>query len=187
MRTYYLISDLHIGGDEALGVCDFEDELVSYLEELTGKSDDEDIELVIVGDAFGLWEFTNVDGEEKLDVLIGQFPRIFETLRKTGESIRITLLAGNHDYELACYPDFIDRLKRYNVHLEQTPSITRPIGERLLWIEHGSQHDDANRVPDYGNPYAQPVGYYITSEVVGTAGQRSERGRNLPDPHHQLP
>lgn len=177
MRTYYLISDLHIGGDEALGVCDFEDELVSYLEELTGKSDDEDIELVIVGDAFGLWEFTNVDGEEKLDVLIGQFPRIFETLRKTGESIRITLLAGNHDYELACYPDFIDRLKRYNVHLEQSPSITRPIGERRLWIEHGSQHDDANRVPDYGNPYAQPVGYYITSEVVGTAGQRSERGR----------
>ncbi len=176
MRTYYFISDLHIGGDEALGACDFEDELVEFLDDLAAKTD-EDIELVIVGDAFGLWEFTKVDGEDKLDVLIGQFPRIFETFRNTGETIRITLLAGNHDYELACYPAFVDSLKAYNVHLEQTPAITRKLGDRRLWIEHGSQHDEANRVPDYGNPYAQPVGYYITSNVVGAAGQRSERGR----------
>jgi UDP-2,3-diacylglucosamine pyrophosphatase LpxH len=176
MRTYYFISDLHIGGDEALGVCDFEDELVSFLEQLAARTD-EAAELIIVGDAFGLWELTEVDGEHKLDVLIGQFPRIFETFRRTGETIRITLLAGNHDYELACYPEFVHRLKAYNVHLEQTPAITRKIGDKRLWIEHGSQHDEANQVPDYGNPYAQPIGYYITSNVVGVAGQRSERGR----------
>ncbi len=91
-------------------MCDFEDELVEFLDDLAAKTD-EDIELVIVGDAFGLWEFTKVDGEDKLDVLIGQFPRIFETFRRTGEAIRITLLAGNHDYELACYPAFVDSLK----------------------------------------------------------------------------
>ena len=102
MPIYHFISDLHIGGDEALGVCEFEDELVGYLEALSATSD-EDVELIIVGDAFGLWEFTRVDREAKLDVLIGQFPRIFETFRKVGESVRITLLAGNHDYELACY------------------------------------------------------------------------------------
>ncbi len=51
MRTFYLISDLHIGEDEALGVCDFEDELIDFLETLAAKAD-EDIELVIVGDAF---------------------------------------------------------------------------------------------------------------------------------------
>jgi UDP-2,3-diacylglucosamine pyrophosphatase LpxH len=176
MLVYYFISDLHIGGDEALGVCDFEDELVGFLEELADRPD-EDVELIIVGDAFGLWEFTKVDGGNKLGVLIGQFPRIFECLRKTGETIRITLLAGNHDYELACYPEFVSILKAYNVHLEQTAAITRHLGGRRLWIEHGSQHDDANRVPDYGNPYAQPIGYHITSNVVGAAGQRSERGR----------
>ncbi|MEE8262085.1 MAG: phosphoesterase, partial [Gammaproteobacteria bacterium] len=77
VRTFYLISDLHIGGDEALGVCDFEDELIDFLETLAAKADEE-IELVIVGDAFGLWEFTQVEGKDKLDVLIGQFPRIFE-------------------------------------------------------------------------------------------------------------
>lgn len=176
MSAYYFISDLHIGGDEALGVCDFEDELIGFLDDLAAGSE-EDVELIIVGDAFGLWEFTQIQGHEKLDMLIGQFPRIFEAFRRTGAQITITLLAGNHDYELACYPEFVDTLKAYNVRLEQTPSITRRLGRRRLWIEHGSQHDDANRVPDYGNPYAQPIGYFITSNVVGGAGQRSERGR----------
>ena len=48
--TYYFISDLHIGGDEALGVCDFESELVSFLQDLANRPD-EDVELIIVGDA----------------------------------------------------------------------------------------------------------------------------------------
>jgi UDP-2,3-diacylglucosamine pyrophosphatase LpxH len=176
LPTYYFISDLHIGGDDALGVCEFEDELVTFLRELSAKSD-EDIELIIVGDAFGLWEFTKIESTEKLKVLVGQFPRIFETFCEVGKAIRITLLAGNHDYELACYPEFVDSLKAYNIHLEQTPAITRKLGDRRLWIEHGSQHDEANRVLDYGNPYAQPIGYFITRNVVGQAGQRSQRGR----------
>ena len=176
MRTFYFISDLHIGGDEALGVCDFENELIDFLEGLAAKAD-EDVELVIIGDAFGLWELTQVEGKDKLDTLIAQFPRIFEAFRKTGEKIRITLLPGNHDYELACYPEFVDALGAYNVHLEQTASITRELDEGRLWIEHGNQYDDANRMPDYGNPHAQPIGYYITSKVVGSAGQLSKRGR----------
>ena len=32
--TYYFISDLHIGGDEALGVCDFEVELIDFMDEI---------------------------------------------------------------------------------------------------------------------------------------------------------
>ncbi len=176
MRTFYFISDLHIGGDEALGVCDFENELIDFLEGLAAKADEE-VELVIIGDAFGLWEFTQVEGKDKLDTLIAQFPRIFEAFRRTGEKIHITLLPGNHDYELACYPEFVGVLGAYNVHLEQTESITRELSEGRLWIEHGNQYDDANRMPDYGNPYAQPIGYYITSKVVGSAGQLSKRGR----------
>ena len=176
MRTFYFISDLHIGGDEALGVCDFEEELIEFLEMLAARAD-EDIELVIIGDAFGLWEFTQIEGKDKLDALITQFPRIFEAFRRTGEQIRITLLPGNHDYELACYPEFVDLLEAYNVHLEQNESITRVLDNRRLWIEHGSQLDQANRMPDYGNPHAQPIGYYVTSNLVGSAGQLSERGR----------
>jgi len=36
-RAYYFISDLHIGGDEALGVCDFEDELIAFLDDLASR------------------------------------------------------------------------------------------------------------------------------------------------------
>lgn len=61
-KEYYLISDLHIGGDEALGVCDFEDELIQFLRDLQTQS--KNAELIIIGDAFGLWEFTQVVGKE---------------------------------------------------------------------------------------------------------------------------
>jgi UDP-2,3-diacylglucosamine pyrophosphatase LpxH len=175
-RVCYFISDLHIGGDEALGVCDFEDELVAFLEELASR-EGEEAELLILGDAFGLWEFTEIKGPEKVDALIRQFPRIFEALRKAGETITITLLPGNHDYELACYPEFVETLGRYNVRLEQSVAVTRELGTRSVRAEHGNQHDETNRMPDFGNPYAQPVGFHVTSTFVGGAGKVSERGR----------
>lgn len=175
-RACYFISDLHIGGDEALGVCDFEDELIAFLEELASR-DGEEIEVLILGDAFGLWEFTEIEGPEKMDALIGQFPRIFDAFRRTGEKITITLLPGNHDYELACYPRFVETLARYNVRLEQTVSLTRVLGPHRIWAEHGNQLDETNRMPDFGNPHAQPVGYHVTNTFVGGAGKVSERGR----------
>ncbi len=174
-KQYYFISDLHIGGDEALGVCDFQDELISFLDELASRK--EDAELIIIGDAFGLWEFTGVEGIEKIEKLIGQFPEIFKAFRKAGKKIKITVLPGNHDYELACYPEFVAVFKTYNITLEQTPAITREIGGKYLWIEHGNQYDTTNRMPDFGNPHAMPIGYFITSNMVGKAGQISEQGR----------
>jgi len=176
LRTYYFISDLHIGGDESLGVCDFEEQLIEFFEFL-GNKQDEQVELIIVGDAFGLWEFTLVEGKDKLDVLISQFPYIFSSFKRVGEKIKITLLPGNHDYELACYPEYVEILKKYNIYLEQTASILRELGDSQLWIEHGSQYDQINRIPDFGNPYAQPFGYHVTSKAVGAAGQFSEKGR----------
>jgi hypothetical protein len=32
-------------------------------------------------------------------------------------------------------------------------------------------------MPDFGNPYAEPVGYFVTASIVGTAGRYSEFGR----------
>jgi len=173
--TYYFISDLHIGGDEALGVCDYEAELIAFLEELAARPDP--AELIIIGDIFGLWEFTDIEGPQKLQAVMEQFPQIFAALQKTGRTVKITMLPGNHDYEIACFPQFVDLLKPYNIHLEQTPFITREMGGRKIWIEHGNQHDTFNRMPDFGNPYAQPVGYFITSSVVSTAGKHSRFGR----------
>ena len=63
-KQYYFISDLHIGGDEALGVCDFQNELISFLDNIAIQK--EDVELIIIGDAFGLWEVTGVKGADKI-------------------------------------------------------------------------------------------------------------------------
>ena len=173
--VYYVISDLHIGGDEQLGEIDFLEELLEFLERL--ETTEEDAELLINGDLFGLWEFTEVDGLAKFDVLLERYPALFEQLRETGDSIPITLLPGNHDNELAAYDEYVDRLAEYNVDLVQSESLTRPVGDRTIWFEHGHQRDPNNRFDDFGNPYETPVGYHYNTNVTSRAGQLSDRGR----------
>ena len=87
----------------------------------------------------------------------------------------ITLLPGNHDYDLACVPEYKAELARYNVRLEPVVHITRAIAGRTVWIEHGNQYDDFNRFPDFGNRYGLPIGYFITRGVVASAGRSAER------------
>ena len=100
-NVYYFISDLHISGDSTNHECEFEDELIQFLETLRHKN--QDIELIIVGDAFGLWEMTETAGIEKLTTVVHHHQRLFEQFRRTGEHIQITIIPGNHDHELVCY------------------------------------------------------------------------------------
>ncbi|MWG33653.1 metallophosphoesterase [Halomarina oriensis] len=179
--NYYLVSDLHIGGDEQLRHCEFEAEFLEFLRDLESRYRDpvegESAELVVLGDAFGLWEFTDVDGVEKFEVLTESYPRLFEQFRATGEHVTITLIPGNHDYELACYPEYVERLAAYHVTLEQELHLLRDLDGRRIWIEHGMQQDPNNRIPDFGNPYANPPGYFVNRHVTSTAGRLSDRGR----------
>ncbi len=174
-RVYYVISDLHIGGDEQLEEVEFLDELLEFLERL--ERTEENAELVINGDAFGLWEFTTVDGIEKFDVLESTYPVLFEQLRTTGEQIQITLLPGNHDHELAAYDAYIERFAAYNVDLVPDVAIERRVGDHVVHFEHGHQQDPNNRIEDWGNPQATPLGYYYNTLVTSRAGQLSDRGR----------
>ncbi|ELZ01631.1 metallophosphoesterase [Natrialba chahannaoensis JCM 10990] len=182
---YVFISDLHMGGDEELSALDFEDELLSFLETLEKRGGD--VELIINGDTFGLWEYAEVTGPAKLEQVIEDHPRVFEQFRATGEVIDITLIPGNHDYDLACYPSAVDRLAEYNLTLEPEIAITREVavdsggnhsdGHPQIWIEHGQQHDANNRMPDWGNPDALPVGYFVVQRIVAAAGRYSDRAR----------
>jgi len=173
--VYYFISDLHVGGDEQLEQVDFLDELLAFLDGLEER--DEDAELIINGDAFGLWEFTEVEGPEKFDALLERYPELFEQFERTGREVEITLIPGNHDYELAAYPEYVERLAEYNVTLEQTVSIERSVGESLVHVEHGMQEDPNNRIPDFGNPYANPPGYFVNKQITSRAGRLSGRGK----------
>ena len=87
------------------------------------------------------------------------------------------MLPGNHDYEIACYPEFVEILKAYNINLEQRPATSREVAGKRIWIEHGNQYDSFNHMPDFGNPYAQPVGYFVTRAMVSPAGRHSQYGR----------
>ncbi|KAB1190576.1 phosphoesterase [Haloferax sp. MBLA0076] len=172
---YYFISDLHIGGDEQLQNVEFKDELLAFLRTL--EAADENAELIVNGDAFGLWEFTELEGLEKFDALVDRYPDLFEQFRATGAQIPITFIPGNHDYELACYAEYVDRLAEYNITLEQEVVITRPVGGRTIWVEHGQQRDPNNKSPDFGNPYANPPGYFVNRHITSRAGKLSGRGK----------
>jgi UDP-2,3-diacylglucosamine pyrophosphatase LpxH len=174
-KEYFFVSDLHIGGDEQLKILDFEGDFIAFLKMLEQK--ESDTELVIIGDAFGLWEFTTAEGIEKFDLLVKDHAELFNQFRATGEHVIITLIPGNHDYDLACYPQFVDRLREYNIVLEPELSISRELAGKKIWIEHGMQHDESNQMPDFGHPHANPVGYFVTRSIVGTAGRLSGRGR----------
>ena len=174
-RVYYVISDLHIGGDEQLETVEFLDELLEFLGRL--ERTDEDVELIINGDAFGLWEFTTLEGIEKFDALEETYPELFAQLRATGEQVQITLLPGNHDHELAAHDEYVERFAAYNVDLVPEESISRPVGDGAIHFEHGHQRDPNNHIDDWGNPYATPLGYYYNTHVTSRAGQLSDRGR----------
>ena len=174
--TYYLISDLHIGGDGALDHCSFEPELIGFLR---GIADGPlPAELIIPGDAFGFWELTTVTRIEKLDLLIRQHPALFAQFRETGRRVKITLMPGNHDYELACVPAWKEKLAGYNITLEPVTHLARPAGDRTIWVEHGNQHDSFNSFPNFGDPYGLPSGYFITVATVAAAAKSAARGRS---------
>ncbi len=174
-RSYYVISDLHIGGDEQLEEVEFIAELLSFLERL--ETTEEDAELIINGDAFGLWELTTIEGIEKFDALEETYPDLFEQFRATGANIPITMLPGNHDHELAAYEEYVERFGEYNVNLVRDESITRPVGSRTIHFEHGHQRDPNNRIDNWGSPHATPLGYFYNTLVTSRAGQLSDRGR----------
>lgn len=170
-RAYYFISDLHLGGDGALDECAFEGELIGFLRRLEEEADG-DAELIIAGDMFGLWETTYAEGADKLHGIIAGHTELFLQFQRTGRRVRITVIPGNHDHELATDPAFAAILRVYNIHLEAKEFITREIGGRTLWIEHGNQHDAYNRFDDFGNPACRPLGYYATSGVISGASRR---------------
>lgn len=167
---YYLISDLHIGGDGALDACEFETELMEFLRMLEGKGSN--IELIIAGDLLGMWEMTTLSGPDKLHAIIASHFELFRQFQRTGSKFPITIIPGNHDYELATDPEFERILLTYNIRLESKEYITRDLAGKKLWIEHGNQRDDYNRFDFFGHSACKPFGYYVTTNIISNAGQR---------------
>jgi len=164
-----------MGGDGQLQHCDYATEFIEFLKEL--EKEGPETEFLIVGDTFGFWELTLVRGVERLAHIIQAHQAIFDQLRATGSRIKVTMMVGNHDYDLACDPAFVEKLQAYNIHLDPSLVLIRPVGDKRIWIEHGQQRDQFNSFPEYGNAYALPVGYFITETFVSGASRYSDFGR----------
>jgi UDP-2,3-diacylglucosamine pyrophosphatase LpxH len=173
-KEYYFVSDLHFGGDGQLMVCDYAEEFIRFLRKLEKKGSD--CELIIAGDTFGFWELTAVEGTAQLDQIIANHTSIFEQFKQTGQKIQITLMVGNHDYDLACDPYYKLKLAEYNITLDTSIVLTRQVAGRKIWIEHGQQIDPFNAAPNYGDQFALPPGYFITETFVGGASRHSVFG-----------
>ena len=156
-------------------MCDYTDEFVEFLSEI--EASDDQSELIILGDTFGFWEFTEAEGTAMLEDIIQHHQPIFDKLRMVGSKHQVTMLPGNHDYDLACVPEFAAVLKMYNIDLDMSRSTIREVAGKKIWFEHGQQYDGFNLSPDYGNLYALPVGYFITNVFVSGASRLSEFGR----------
>jgi hypothetical protein len=131
-----------MGGDGRLQHCDYTTEFIAFLKGL--EQEDPDTELLIVGDTFGFWELTLVHGTEKLEHIIKAHQGIFDQLRTTGACIKVTLMVGNHDYDLACDPAFADKLRSYNIHLDTSLALIRVAAARC------SRESKRNALPRNG-------------------------------------
>ncbi|MFT5195667.1 MAG: UDP-2,3-diacylglucosamine pyrophosphatase LpxH [Cellvibrionaceae bacterium] len=177
MKELYIVSDLHMGGDGQLQVCDYTAEMVAFLQELQAKAAEGDqIELILAGDTFGFWELTSINGNGRLDEIIAHHRPIFDELKEAGRKIKITMMVGNHDYDLACDPVYVNKLSDWNIYLNTSLALTRDVDGHVIWIEHGQQLDVYNASADYRNPFALPLGYFITEWVVSGASLHSEFG-----------
>lgn len=154
--------------------CDFTEEFIGFLQRL--KQKDKETELIIAGDTFGFWELTAVEGTAQLDEIIKYHADIFEQIKLTGERIQITMMVGNHDYDLACDSAYIEKLAAYNIKLDTSLFLIREIGARKIFIEHGQQVDPYNASTEYGNINALPLGYFITETLVSGASKYSVFG-----------
>jgi UDP-2,3-diacylglucosamine pyrophosphatase LpxH len=173
-KEFYFISDLHFGGDGSLMTCDYTEEFVAFLQRLALK--DKETELIIAGDTFGFWELTGVKGTAQLDEIIKYHTEIFEQFRLTGERIQITMMVGNHDYDLACDLLYAKKLAEYNITLDTSLALIREINDKKIWVEHGQQIDPYNAATEYGNIHALPLGYFITESLVSGASKYSVFG-----------
>lgn len=165
----FCISDTHLGGDGEFGHCDVEEELIEFFRMVERVGREESCEVVIVGDFFGLWEIVCVDGVAKVRQVLEQYPRLFAQMQVTGKVVPITLVVGNHDYELVCCPDVGVLLAEYCITLERSVFVQRSVGGKVVWFEHGHQYDPANAVAEWGEPASMPPGAALTQQLVQQA------------------
>jgi UDP-2,3-diacylglucosamine pyrophosphatase LpxH len=173
VKCYYFISDLHINGDDDFYRCDFEDELINFLKNISNDN----CELIIVGDTFEMWNDDIMSPINKVKKIISKHTRLFSNFKKYGKLIKITIIIGNHDFELLLNPKIKTLLAKYNINLEKKESIVRKINGKKIFIEHGHQEDVVNKLNIDNGYLRKPIGYFASNFVYNNISKRSVFGK----------
>ncbi len=173
-KEYYFISDLHLSGkkDE---VFEAKDELIGFLRLLRGRTE---TELIIVGDAFNFWEMPEQSIMSKIKAIAEQNRDIFSELKNIGATVLISVISGNHDYELEHFDEIADFLKEYNINVIKTEHVKKSLGGSLIWIEHGNQADDVSRIETKGKFIQLPIGFFLNQKFIANAAEMAKRGKH---------
>src|SRR5437762_5985813 len=165
----YVISDLHLDeNDDARLFRD--DRQGRALASLCEKIAHDDAELVLLGDIFDLTAMTPpekglrrffarlaVEAEPRprrpVAALVSPGaranPLAIDALARLSERVRVTLVPGNHDHQLASAEGGV-ALAAVGLRVERTRSVVRTIAGRTAVLQHGHEHDPGNAEPASG-------------------------------------
>jgi UDP-2,3-diacylglucosamine pyrophosphatase LpxH len=165
----YVISDLHLDGERESLL--FHDERQGVgLASLCERIARENAELVLLGDIFELTGMTPPDrGLErffkKLDVQLEPpprrpisalisavaraHPRALDALARLSERCRVTIVPGNHDYQLGT-AEGGEALGSFGLRCAVARSVVCTVACRTVVLQHGHEHDKGNAEPSRG-------------------------------------
>ncbi len=114
-----------IGRDNGvLNRCRVEKELIEFLKRI--ENGPQPAELIILGDAFGLWELTEAPRDGKLEYIAKTHPDLFAQFRETGKQVKI--ITANLIANAA-----IEKLTK---HIEKINSFENPADLKTYYLEH---------------------------------------------------
>jgi UDP-2,3-diacylglucosamine pyrophosphatase LpxH len=175
-----ILSDIHLGAGDRLDDFDADDELASFIGTYITRP--EPTELILAGDTFeflqvrlkdiGDFDWSAEAAVRRLEVILRAHPKPIEALRafvgRPGN--QLTLLIGNHDFELH-YRAAKDRL-RCELGVAEGDQRLRfglTYSGGGLYIDHGMQFDPWNRfvrVEGISEPFEVVRGTRMVKEVI---------------------
>lgn len=175
-----IVSDLHLGGGDRLDDFDADEELVAFIRTYATRG--EPTELILAGDTFeflqlrlpglGDYEWSGAAAAQRLRAILAAHPEPIAALRAfvAQPHNQLTLLIGNHDFELhyaaakqvlyqALGVDEREGRLRFGISYEGGG----------IYLEHGNQYDPWNRFVHFGGiskPFEVVRGTRVVKDVI---------------------
>jgi len=178
-KKLVIISDQHLGGERVSHDNTFDKELIEFLDHYKKQ---ENIELLILGDFFDLW-LVKPENINKVAKVVNERQELFKAFKEFGEKHTVTILAGNHDHELAYKSEFGDVLKQYNFTVDKNQFFIRRFEnnnkEFIIIGEHGNQVEPSCAFPDFNMPTESSLAYYLTKVLYEQIMKMGDKGKGM--------